>query len=79
MQIIDKHSFFGQGISFAQSVKVDRRCGLACSRAAVIDPHGALTAGGIQHEAATLGYRPPAPAAYSPLVPPNSISQSMVI
>ena len=22
-----------------------------------------------------LGYRPPAPAAYNPLVPPNSISQ----
>jgi putative transposase len=26
-----------------------------------------------------LGYRPPAPAAYSPLVPPNSVSQSMAM
>jgi len=26
-----------------------------------------------------LGYRPPAPAAYSPLVPPNSISQPMTV
>ena len=26
-----------------------------------------------------LGYRPPAPAAYSPLVPPNSISQPMAV
>ena len=26
-----------------------------------------------------LGYRPPAPAAYSPLVPPNSVSQSMAV
>jgi len=26
-----------------------------------------------------LSYRPPAPAAYSPLVPPNSVSQSMAV
>jgi putative transposase len=26
-----------------------------------------------------LGYRPPAPAARSPLVPPNSISQPMAV
>jgi putative transposase len=26
-----------------------------------------------------LGYRPPAPAAYSPLVPPNSVSQSTAV
>jgi transposase InsO family protein len=26
-----------------------------------------------------LGYRPPAPAAYSPLVPPNSVSQGLAV